>query len=87
MSGLELVEVGTVSDSVGWKQSVAYCPEGKRVVGGGSYVDHLDVPTLQVALTVTGPLSEGWVATAEEMTPTSVNWRVAALALCANVVE
>jgi len=88
-----LQQVSAISDTVASasaKGAVAYCPYGKKVVGSAAAIDggtRGDYPNIQsdVALTsvVPTPDSQGVVAHAYEEEPTSANWYVRAIAICA----
>jgi hypothetical protein len=77
-------------DSTFVKTAVSYCPQGKRVLGGGGSVlaagglsERLTLTQLQPARLVDGS-RDGYVVTAAETSPgTTVNWSVTAYAICA----
>ena len=85
ISGLEEVNAVSAFDSNTTKFATAYCPEGKRVIGGGAYVNS---GSGAVAVRTSVPLSgagAGWAVTAYETADFTGNWNVNARALCANV--
>jgi hypothetical protein len=74
----------TANDSVSLKTMTAQCPAGKTVIGGGARIvagsSNFAFLALQRVLGNTG-----WRAVAHEVNPTSANWQVWVLAICANV--
>jgi hypothetical protein len=71
--------VGTGSTAVAFAQ----CPAGKKPVGGGGDItastnDH-------VAITGSFAVPDGWEVIAEEMAPTTSNWYLHPVAVCATV--
>lgn len=94
ISGLEVRESVHSSDPISYKVETAYCPPGKRVVGGGGAVFDASVPSMRVA-TLTGlqPIRgadgrpDAYVARAAETVPgTNAVWSLTAYAVCADGV-
>jgi len=87
LSGLERVEVESETGSLSFSVAVARCPEGKRLIGGGSSV--VGPPGAnwdKVVLRQSGPLTgERWQAVASEVNATAGNWHIEAWAFCAIV--
>ena len=85
ISGLEEVNAFSAFDSTSPKGASAVCPEGKRVIGGGAFVNAFGGP---VALRTSVPQSGSgisWIVEAYEPVDHAGNWNVNARALCANV--
>ena len=78
VSGWEIVQSTSAYSSVSPRQQVAYCPAGKKVVGGGG------VANPQAVLYGSHPLPEGagWSVLAIESPATSTNWYLDAFAIC-----
>jgi hypothetical protein len=73
-----MVQSTSAYSSVSPRQQVAYCPAGKKVVGGGG------VANPQAVLYGSHPLpeGEGWSMLAIESPATSTNWYLDAFAIC-----
>ena len=89
-SGISAREVVTAMSTISSdtsRQVNATCPSGKQVIGGGGTVQEVFVGSPGViGLTHSGPaLGQGWVASAEEMSPYGLNWWMQAYAVCARV--
>ena len=85
ISGYELVHNASARDSTDAKSALVTCPEGKRVVGGGTNVDPFTEPTaVRQSFPFDGRTS-GFFGNAYETTPTSENWSVFVYAICVNV--
>jgi len=85
ISGYEIVHNASAFDSTNQKSALVYCPEGKRVVGGGTDVSPFTEPTaVKQGFPFDGRTS-GFFGTAYETTPTSESWSVFAYAICVNV--
>jgi hypothetical protein len=90
--GLEMVPSPvSATNSLPSKTVVAYCPPGKRVIGGGGRVQEIGPITRKPALTQLRPLQQyngprdAYMVTAAETTPgTTGDWWVQAYAMCAN---
>jgi hypothetical protein len=89
VSGVERVSASTPDSSLSPKTVVAYCPVGKRVIGGGGRIDFGG--DRNVAFTELRPVfrydgtRDAYVATAAETPPgSSEQWDVDAYAICAN---
>ena len=90
--GLEMVRSpASATNSLPSKTVVAYCPPGKRVIGGGGWVQEIGPITRKPALTQLRPLEQyngprdAYMVTAAETTPgTTGDWWVQAYAMCAN---
>jgi hypothetical protein len=64
------------------QQVIAYCPEGKRVVGGG-YLHFYGGPTGVIRDSIpTVPPFEGWLVAGQN--DLSTPWRLSAVAMCAD---
>lgn len=86
ISGLEEVNAVSNFDSNSPKFAQASCPVGKRVIGGGAFVNAPGNGPVAVQTSV--PLSGaglGWSVTAYETAAHAGDWNVNARALCANV--
>jgi hypothetical protein len=85
ISGLEEVNDFSDFNSTDAKGVTANCPAGKKVVGGGAFVNASGGPVaLRTSVPVSGSL-DGWAVTAYEPVAHGGNWNVNARALCANV--
>lgn len=85
ISGLEEVNAFSAFDSNSPKGATAVCPAGKRVIGGGAFVNAFGGP---VALRTSVPQSGSglsWIVEAYEPVAHAGEWNVNARALCANV--
>lgn len=86
ISGYELVHNASAFDSTDQKSALVNCPEGKRVVGGGTDVSPFTEPTaVKQNFPFEGPPVYGWFGTAYETTPTAHSWSLFVYAICANV--
>jgi hypothetical protein len=93
ISGYEVVYYESNFDSETPKRGGAFCPNGKRVIGGGAEV----FPGIAVggglrnspaAITSSLPVLltyDEWFASASEITPDNGNWQLSVYAICANV--
>jgi len=79
------------TNSLSPKTMVVLCPPGKRVIGGGGWVQEIGDKTHRLALTQLRPVrlftstQDGYAVTAAETTPgTTNNWWVQAYAICAD---
>jgi hypothetical protein len=79
VSGWETVSSTSASDSSNPKQVIAYCPAGKKVVGGGG-----NASGGYAFLFVSEPITPGvgWGVVAGESPPTDQNWSLTAYAIC-----
>jgi len=84
LSGWEIVVPNPTFVGTG-RAAVAYakCPAGKKPIGGGG--DITAGVNDQVAITGSFPDSTGWEVIAEEMVPTTTNWYLHPVAVCAAV--
>ena len=83
LSGLQIVTTFTALNSNPFKPMTATCPVGKRVVGGGAYIQGA---TNQVGIVASYPASSTtWGASAYELGIYLANWRLVVRAVCANV--
>jgi hypothetical protein len=89
LSGLERVDMSTKNNSNSPKTTVAKCPEGKKIVGGGAqvFIGEIGVTVGPIALKKSWPNEEmtHWAATAEKVGDTNLRWFLTAYALCATV--
>ena len=86
ISGYELVHNASAFDSTNQKSALVNCPQGKRVVGGGTDVSPFSEPTaVKQNFPFEGPPVYGWFGTAYETTPTAGSWSVFVYAICVNV--
>jgi hypothetical protein len=90
VSGVEQVRVGTSDNSHSPKTVVAYCPAGKRIIGGGGEIDTVGSDR-NPAFTELRPvfrideIRDAYVVTAAETPPgTTEEWELEAYAICAN---
>jgi hypothetical protein len=90
VSGMEYVSESSPEDSLSPKLVVAYCPAGKRVIGGGGEIDFDGVGT-NVAITQLRPVlridgtRDAYVLTAAETPPgTTDSWELYVYAICAD---
>jgi len=81
VSGVQLVEVASVSSQQGYKGPVvATCPSGTKILAGGAIVEGASA----VAVTSSGPAgSTSWSASAAAFAPTVDDWRLVVTAICA----
>jgi hypothetical protein len=86
LSGVELVQAGSLFNSSPERTLTVDCPAGKRLVGGGAGAwgrAMIAIPR-GVVLTASHPFDEDtWLAAAQEVEPTEVEWFVRAVAICA----
>ena len=80
----EIVNVPSVFDATDVKSADAFCPAGKKLIGGGAYVNSNNLP---VVLVTSLPRADGtgWIAAAKEYAATTSDWNVHARAICAVV--
>jgi hypothetical protein len=85
ISGLEIVQVDSDFNSVAGKSIFAYCPEGKRPIGGA--VGAIGIPGVVVVNRSEGLIdSTAWYGEAHEIAPgTDTPWSVRVEAVCAYV--
>jgi hypothetical protein len=84
-TGLEIVTVNSASDSSDHKSAYAFCPTGKRVIGGGGIVrDAGSSAALRMLRPDPGSLRDAFLAVASETTRYNRNWSVTAVAVCAD---
>jgi hypothetical protein len=90
VSGVEQVRVGTTDNSLSPKTIVAYCPAGKRIIGGGGEIDTVGsdrnpaFTELRPVFRIDGT-RDAYVVTAAETPPgTTEEWELEAHAICAN---
>ena len=85
INGLERVDFSTHDDATSPKHVFAKCPAGKLVVGGGAQVFVQGQVAGPIALKKSYPSEglNGWAASAEDMTSTSLSWFLTAYAICA----
>lgn len=91
VSGLQVVRGISIIDSAATKSATAYCPAGKRVIGGGGgLVWDASSHTRQVVLTRMEPVhpaigQDYFIVTGHETTvATSIDWWLDAYAVCAD---
>jgi hypothetical protein len=86
ISGYEIVNVASAFDATDVKYADAACPAGKKLIGGGAYVNPDNRP---VALVRSLPTADGqrWLAAAQEYAANAFDWNVHARAICANVAS
>lgn len=89
VSGVEQVHVSSPDNSLSPKTMVAYCPAGKRIIGGGGHIDFGG--DRNPAFTELRPVfrydgtRDAYVVTAAETPPgTTEEWDLDAVAICAN---
>lgn len=83
VSGLEILNVATASDSSTTKSVTATCPATKRVIGGGARVT--GTGATEVAVSESYPATANqWTALAREINAVGSSWTLTAYALCAN---
>jgi hypothetical protein len=83
VSGLEILNVATATDSSTTKSVTATCPGTKRVVGGGARAT--GGGATDVAVSESYPVSANqWTAFAREINPVGGSWALTVYALCAN---
>jgi len=91
VSGYERVYAQSAMNSSYEKNVWAYCPDGKKIIGGGAaiwgpMVDGGQQLIYGVGLASSMPWNDyGWAARALEFVPTDDEWFVSAYAICANV--
>ena len=82
ISALQLVLASTLSSSTNFKQGTASCPTGTQTVGGGAYVNGVQ---LGPSITASAPSSQAWHANAIEVVATNASWSLHATVICAKV--
>lgn len=91
VSGYETVHTESNMDSSGDKTLWAYCPSGKKTLGGGAGVYGPTVEGGSVIVEGVGIVDSqpffdnGWVARAAEFVPTDTAWYVVAWVICEDV--
>lgn len=91
VSGLERVIAESDTDSISPKVVGAECPAGKRAIGSGGLISGGTRPDGQTDVVMTAIVPSGVglpvrvSVQAREEEPTSDNWDVSAIAICANV--
>ncbi len=85
VSGLERVTATNTggASSTSPKTVSAVCPTGKKILGGGAFVNVTDT-TAPIALRRSNPVGEGWVAHAFESSSTSDVWSLSVALICAS---
>ena len=82
VSQYQLVSKSSPSDSSNVKSVGINCPTGTRSVGGGGLAVSPGVLTSSIP---NGATADGWIVQARELTPSSSNWYVNVVAICAKV--
>jgi hypothetical protein len=84
VSGLEILNVVTATDSTTTKSATATCPTGKRVIAGGARA--LGAAGADIALKESyPPTTTQWAAVAKEVNAVGGNWTLHVQAVCARV--
>lgn len=84
LSGWQLVQVETVTNSASPKNSTAGCPPEKKVIGGGTEIS--GAGRSRVTVTESHPAGEsGWEAEGFEAVSTGAPWKLVVHAICASV--
>jgi hypothetical protein len=83
LSGLQTITTDGGLDSSSPKSTVATCPTGKSVIGGGSRISGQG--SAKVTVIGNGPQGNAWRVEAVENDATNQSWRVTAGALCVTV--
>jgi hypothetical protein len=84
VSGLEILNVVTATDSATTKSATATCPAGKRVIGGGARA--LGAAGADIAVKETyPPTTSQWAGVAKEVNAVGGNWTLHVQAICAKV--
>jgi hypothetical protein len=88
VSGYEIVLDGTPFDDDERKRAFADCPEGKKVLGGGSFLANSTPDQGGIFVTESGPEANGggWSVEAEQFVGGNP-WGLTAYAICAAVEE
>lgn len=84
LSQRQIVTAETAMNSDDGKTVSATCPAGKVLVGGGA---HAEGAFGSVALRVSNPSSNIYIASAVEVNPTLSTWRLIATAICVVVAS
>jgi hypothetical protein len=85
VKAMEIVRAQTALDSAASKSKTANCPAGKSRISGGASLAYSGT---NVGLSESGSQAAtlpGWQAAAREVDATATNWRLVAVAICANV--
>lgn len=84
MSGLVRVTATNTggASSTSPRMASASCPTGKKLLGGGAFVNVVD-QAAPIALRRSNPVGESWVAHAYETSATSVSWSLSVALICA----
>jgi hypothetical protein len=86
VSGYELVRKASAFDSTNAKSALVTCPEGKKVVGGGTDVNPIsELVAVRQNFPFDGPPAYGWFGNGYETTPTTDSWQLFVYAICVNV--
>lgn len=87
ISGLEFVQAMSASSSNATQSVDAFCPTGKRAIGGGAQIvsGSTFVTLSENRPILSGGNSLGWYAAGFELTTYSNNWWISVYAVCAFV--
>jgi hypothetical protein len=84
-TGLQIVTADSASDYTDSKGAYAFCPTGKRVIGGGGIVRNAGSSVaIHMLRPEPGSLRDAFLAAASETTPYNGDWSVTAVAVCAD---
>lgn len=85
VKAVEIVRAQTALDSAASKSATANCPAGKTRISGGADLAYTGTDIgLSESGTQTGTIS-GWRVAGREVDATTTNWRLVAIAICANL--
>ncbi len=82
MSGLEVVYVASGAGPATVKSSQAFCPEGKKVTGGGHLITGATNARVTVSTPGQVPNPTSWYVEAKEPSATGASWTLYAYAVC-----
>jgi hypothetical protein len=88
MSGYQVVTAASTADKNQSKEATAYCPTGKRPVGGGATHSTLlyATPGGLLAIEESWPyINQAWQVRARASVALAAEWRLTAYAICVNV--
>ncbi|MGH7540526.1 MAG: hypothetical protein ACRELC_05975 [Gemmatimonadota bacterium] len=88
MSGWEVVTASSTADKNLSKEATAYCPTGKKPVGGGAFHSLLAyaAPGGLLAIEESWPyINQAWRVRARASVALAAEWRLTAYAICVNV--
>ena len=91
LANIQVIFSLSETDSTGFKQVIASCPEETKVIAGGGKINTFATILDNRLFTITAsapnaiPDPTGWLVRAFEINPTDLDWQVQAYVVCATV--